>query len=137
TENTLLLGVMKDMQISPGSMGKPTPGNEVDIIDEEGNPVEIGVVGDMAVKRNCTALFKAYYKDKARTKKTMRGDYYVTGYRASKDSDGYFWYQGRDDDIIISSGYTIGPFEVEEVLLKHPLVKDCAVVASPDPVRGQ
>src|SRR5699024_405598 len=64
-------------------------------------------------------------------------DYYVTGDRASKDSDGYFWYQGRDDDIIISSGYTIGPFEVEEVLLKHPLVKDCAVVASPDPVRGQ
>jgi len=137
TENTLLLGVMKDMQIRPGSMGKPTPGNEVDIIDEEGNPVEIGVVGDIAVKRNCPALFKAYYKDEARTQKTMRGDYYVTGDRASKDSDGYFWYQGRDDDIIISSGYTIGPFEVEEVLLKHPLVKDCAVVASPDPVRGQ
>src|SRR5699024_12086949 len=123
TVNTLLHGIMKNIQIRPSSMLKPTPGNEVDIIDEEGNTVEIGVVGDIAVKRNCPALLKADYKDEARTQKTMRGDYYVTGDRASKDSDGYFWYQGRDDDIIISSGYTIGPFEVEEVLLKHPLVK--------------
>lgn len=137
TENTLLLGVMKDMEVRPGSMGKPTPGNEVDVIDDLGNPVDVGIVGDIAVKRNCPALFKEYYKDTERTEKTMRGDYYVTGDRASKDIDGYFWFQGRDDDIIISSGYTIGPFEVEEVLLKHPAVKDCAVVASPDPVRGQ
>lgn len=137
TENTLLLGVMKDMKVRPGSMGKPTPGNEVDIIDESGNPVEVGVTGDIAVKKNCPALFKEYYKDEKRTKAAMRGDYYVTGDRASKDIDGYFWFQGRDDDIIISSGYTIGPFEVEDVLIKHPKVKDCAVVASPDPVRGQ
>src|SRR5699024_1308676 len=104
---------------------------------EDGNPGEIGVVGNIAVIRSCPALCKAYYEDQASTQNTMRGEYYVTGDRASKDSDGYFWYQCRDDDIIISSGYTIGPFEVEEVLLKHPLVKDCAVVASPDPVRGQ
>lgn len=137
TENTLLLGVMKNMKVRPGSMGKPTPGNEVDIIDDLGNPLGVGEVGDIAVKRNCPALFKAYYKDEERTEATMRGDYYVTGDRASKDIDGYFWFQGRDDDIIISSGYTIGPFEVEDVLVKHPKVKDCAVVASPDPVRGQ
>ena len=137
TENTLLLGVMKDMEVRPGSMGKPTPGNEVDIINDLGQPVQIGEVGDIAVKRNCPALFKEYYKDEKRTKATIRGEYYVTGDRASKDEDGYFWFQGRDDDIIISSGYTIGPFEVEDVLVKHPKVKDCAVVASPDPVRGQ
>ena len=137
TENTLLLGVMKDIEVRPGSMGKPTPGNEVDIIDDDGNPVETGVVGDIAVKRDCPALFKQYYKDEERTEETMRGEYYVTGDRASKDIDGYFWFEGRDDDIIISSGYTIGPFEVEDVLVKHPLVKDCAVVGSPDPIRGQ
>ncbi|HLS66006.1 MAG TPA: acyl--CoA ligase [Pseudogracilibacillus sp.] len=137
TENTLLLGIMKNMKVKPGSMGKPTPGNEVEIVDEAGNPVNIGVVGDIAVKRNSPALFQQYYKDEKRTEKAMRGDYYITGDRARKDDEGYFWFEGRDDDIIISSGYTIGPFEVEDVLTKHPLVQECAVVASPDEIRGQ
>ncbi|MFG6118861.1 acyl-CoA synthetase MbcS [Thalassobacillus sp. B23F22_16] len=136
TENTLLVGVMKDMNVKPGSMGKPTPGNRVEIIDELGQPVGVGEVGDIAVHLETPALFKEYYKDPERTKMSYRGDYYVTGDQASKDEDGYFWFEGRSDDIIISSGYTIGPFEVEDALVKHPAVQECAVVASPDEVRG-
>ncbi|MFD1360733.1 acyl-CoA synthetase MbcS [Lentibacillus salinarum] len=136
TENTLLLGFMKGMDVKPGSMGKPTPGNDVDIIDEHGQPVPANEIGDIAVKLDSPALFKEYYKDPERTKMSQRGDYYVTGDQASKDEDGYFWFEGRSDDIIISSGYTIGPFEVEDALVKHPFVQECAVVASPDAVRG-
>ncbi|SET37556.1 acetyl-CoA synthetase [Oceanobacillus limi] len=136
TENTLLLGVMKDMEVKPGSMGKPTPGNEVEIIDESGEPVAINEVGDIAVRLNSPALFREYYKDEERTQMSRRGEYYITGDQARKDEDGYFWFEGRRDDIIISSGYTIGPFEVEDALVKHPYVQECAVVASPDEVRG-
>lgn len=136
TENTLLVGVLKGMEIKPGSMGKPTPGNTVEIIDEYGKPCQAGEVGDIAVHKNTPALFKEYYKDPERTFMQYRGDYYLTGDRARKDDDGYFWFEGRGDDIIISSGYTIGPFEVEDALVKHPLVRECAVVASPDEVRG-
>lgn len=90
TENTLLLGVMEDMEVKPGSMGKPTPGNEVEIIDEDGHPVPPNEIGDIAVKLDSPALFLEYYKDPERTKMTQRGDYYVTGDQASKDDDGYF-----------------------------------------------
>ncbi|SIS77878.1 acyl-CoA synthetase MbcS [Salimicrobium salexigens] len=136
TENTLLVGIMKDMEVRPGSMGRPTPGNDVDVIDEEGKPAEVGEVGDIAVHLDTPALFKEYYKDPERTKMSRRGDYYITGDQAKKDEEGYFWFEGRSDDIIISSGYTIGPFEVEDALVKHKAVQECAVVASPDEVRG-
>ncbi len=136
TENTLLVGVLEGMQNKPGSMGKPTPGNSVEIINEDGNSVEIGEVGDIAVHKETPALFKHYYKDPERTAMQYRGDYYITGDKAKKDEDGYFWFEGRGDDIIISSGYTIGPFEVEDALVKHPSVQECAVVASLDEVRG-
>lgn len=136
TENTLLVGVTKDMQLRPGSMGKPTPGNNVVIINEEGKPCATGEVGDIAVHIETPALFKNYYKDPERTAMQFRGDYYVTGDKAKMDEEGYFWFEGRGDDIIISSGYTIGPFEVEDALVKHPAVKECAVVGSPDEVRG-
>ncbi|PKR77098.1 acyl--CoA ligase [Halalkalibacillus sediminis] len=136
TENTLLVGITKDMEVRPGSMGMPTPGNSVEIINEDGHPVEEGEVGDIAVHRTTPALFKEYYKDPEKTSASYRGDYYLTGDQASKDSAGYFWFEGRSDDIIISSGYTIGPFEVEDALVKHPDVQECAVVASPDEVRG-
>lgn len=136
TENTLLVGTMLGMEARPGSMGKPTPGNRVDIIDDEGNPSVIGEVGDIAVHVSTPALFKEYLNDPERTKMQFRGEYYVTGDRAKMDDDGYFWFEGRGDDIIISSGYTIGPFEVEDALTKHPAVRECAVVASPDEVRG-
>ncbi|MBB6453252.1 acetyl-CoA synthetase [Salirhabdus euzebyi] len=136
TENTLLLGIMKNMEVKPGSMGKPTPGNEVEIIDENGEAVPVNAVGDIAVKLDSPALFREYYKDPERTAMAKRGDYYITGDQASKDEDGYFWFSGRSDDIIISSGYTIGPFEVEDALVRHPFVQECAVVASPDEIRG-
>lgn len=136
TENTLLVGVTKGMEIKLGSMGKPTPGNHVEIIDDTGKPCPPGVVGDIAVHVNTPALFKEYFKDPERTAKQFRGDYYITGDQAKMDEEGYFWFEGRSDDIIISSGYTIGPFEVEDALVKHPYVKECAVIASPDEIRG-
>lgn len=137
TENSLLVGITKDMKLKPGSMGKPTPGNRIDIINEEGKPCAVGEVGDIAVHIESPALFKYYYKDPERTKMQFRGDYFITGDKAKKDEEGYFWFEGRGDDIIISSGYTIGPFEVEDALVKHPFVRECAVVASPDEIRGQ
>ncbi|MCA0984112.1 acyl--CoA ligase [Halobacillus yeomjeoni] len=136
TENTLLVGIMKDMEVRPGSMGKPTPGNQVEIVNDLGEPVEPNEVGDIAVHVDTPALFKEYYKDPERTKMSRRGNYYITGDQAKKDEDGYLWFEGRSDDIIISSGYTIGPFEVEDALVKHPAVQECAVVSSPDEVRG-
>lgn len=136
TENTLLLGFLKGMEVRPGSMGKPTPGNDVTLINQDGKPVEPGVVGDIAIPKDAPALFKGYYKDEERTAKAYRGNYYVTGDQAVMDEEGYFWFEGRSDDIIISSGYTIGPFEVEDALVKHQAVKECAVVASPDEERG-
>ncbi len=136
TENTLLVGITKGMTLKAGSMGKPTPGNRVEIINEFGEICEIGEVGDIAVHVDTPALFRNYYKDAERTAMQFRGNYYITGDKAKKDEDGYFWFEGRGDDIIISSGYTIGPFEVEDALVKHPFVKECAVVASPDEVRG-
>ncbi|WP_107838067.1 acyl-CoA synthetase MbcS [Metasolibacillus meyeri] len=136
TENTLLVGTLFGMESRPGSMGKPTPGNVVEIIDEYGEIVDVGVVGDIAVHNSTPALFKGYYKDVERTQMQFRGDWFITGDQAYKDEDGYFWFQGRNDDIIISSGYTIGPFEVEDALVKHPAIRECAVVASPDAVRG-
>ncbi|MDQ0196988.1 acyl-CoA synthetase MbcS [Neobacillus ginsengisoli] len=136
TENTLLVGVTKGMELKSGSMGKPTPGNRVEIINEEGEVCPVGEVGDIAVHVETPALFKNYYKDPERTVMQFRGDYYVTGDKAKMDEEGYFWFEGRSDDIIISSGYTIGPFEVEDALVKHPFVKECAVVASPDEIRG-
>ncbi|WNF36064.1 acyl--CoA ligase [Bacillaceae bacterium IKA-2] len=136
TENTLLVATIPNMEIKAGSMGKPTPGNDVVIINEDGVPVAVGEVGDIAVHKDAPALFEKYYKDPERTAMAYRGDFYVTGDQAKMDEDGYFWFEGRNDDIIISSGYTIGPFEVEDALTKHPAVKECAVVASPDEVRG-
>ncbi|WJY27959.1 acyl-CoA synthetase MbcS [Sporosarcina trichiuri] len=136
TENTLLVGTMLGMEARPGSMGKPTPGNRVEIVNDEGEIAGVGEVGDIAVHISTPALFKEYLKDPERTAMQFRGDYYITGDRAKKDEDGYFWFEGRGDDIIISSGYTIGPFEVEDALTNHPAVRECAVVASPDEVRG-
>ncbi|MCL6570180.1 MAG: acyl--CoA ligase [Bacillus sp. (in: Bacteria)] len=136
TENTLLVGVTKGMELKSGSMGKPTPGNRVAIINDEGQLCPVGVVGDIAVHIETPALFKNYYKDPERTAMQFRGDYYITGDKAKMDDEGYFWFEGRGDDIIISSGYTIGPFEVEDALVKHPYVRECAVVASPDEIRG-
>lgn len=137
TEKTLLLGIMKDMKVKPGSMGRPTPGNDVEVIDEGGNPVDVNIVGDIAVTLDSPSLFKKYYNNPEKTRQSRRGQYYVTGDRAYKDEEGYFWFVGRSDDIIVSSGYSIGPFEVEDALTNHPYVKECAVIAKPHEFRGQ
>lgn len=136
TENSLLIGTLRGMEIKPGSMGKPSPGYQVRIIDADGRPVPPGTVGDIAVHRDTPTLFKGYYRDPERMTQAFRGDWYVTGDQARQDEDGYIWFEGRADDIILSSGYTIGPFEVEDALVRHPAVRECAVVASPDEVRG-
>ncbi len=136
TESTLLIGNLIDTEIRLGSMGKSMSPGLVEVVDEEGVPVKAGQVGDIAVRMDMPALFQTYYLNPERKQVNVHGDYFVTGDRAWKDEDGYFWFEGRGDDIIISSGYTIGPFEVEEALMKHKAVKECAAVASPDEVRG-
>lgn len=136
TESTLLIANLNVDPTKIGSMGKPILEEYVDIVDENGEPLPVNEVGTIAVRKDFPALFRQYYKDETKTKNSIIGNYFVTGDRASKDAENYFWFQGRADDVIISSGYTIGPFEVEDALMKHESVKECAVVASPDPIRG-
>jgi acetyl-CoA synthetase len=136
TENTLLITSLNDSLAKPGSLGKSTLGNQVRIVDKFGHPLANGQVGMIAVHRTVPGLFREYHNDPDRTKAAFCGEWYMTGDLARMDEDGYFWYEGRSDDVIISSGYTIGPSEVEEALLMHEKVRECAVVPSPDPVRG-
>jgi len=136
TETSLLITTPKEEHPKHGSMGKSTLGRLVRVIDENGNVLPSNEIGVIAVDRKIPNIFKEYLYDPERTKAAFQGDWYITADRARMDEDGYFWYEGRLDDIIISSGYTIGPTEVEEALANHPLVKECAVVPSPDKIRG-
>lgn len=136
TENSLLVSTQTGMSVKPGSMGKPSPLHEVAVIDEDGRPLGVDEVGDIAVKKTAPTLFREYLYDPERTERAFRGDYYVTGDLGRYDEDGYLWFEGRADDMIISAGYTIGPFEVEDALVRHPAVAECAAVASPDEERG-
>ena len=121
-------------------MGKFSPAYNVDIIDSNGNSVDPGEIGEIVIRTNkgkqC-GLFIGYYKDSEKTQSVWSDNVYHTGDTAWKDEDGYVWYVGRIDDIIKSSGYRIGPFEVESVLLEHPSVLECAVTGTPDIIRGQ
>ncbi|MEG0895078.1 MAG: AMP-binding protein, partial [Oscillospiraceae bacterium] len=139
TETTLLIATLKGMKPRPGSMGKASPLFDVDIVDENCKPVPIGTIGEIIVRPNGEnyGLLKCYYNDEERTQNVWKNKIFHTGDTAYKDENGYFWYIGRVDDIIKSSGYRIGPFEVESVLMEHPAVLECAVTGSPDPVRGQ
>ena len=139
TETTLLVGNYRCMDIKPGSMGKPTPGFEVSIVDEDGDELPPGEEGQIAVKvkpERPVGLMKEYWKDEDAMASCFQGDWYLTGDKGYKDEDGYFWFVGRADDVIISAGYRIGPFEVESALIEHPAVAESAVVASPDEIRG-
>jgi acyl-coenzyme A synthetase/AMP-(fatty) acid ligase len=136
TENTLLVANARGGTVRPGSMGKPTPGHEVIVIDEDGNECKTGETGDIALRGTPPSLFKGYLKNPDETAKSYRAGYYLTGDRAYVDEDGYFWFVGRSDDVISSGAYRIGPFEVESALLEHPAVAESAVVGSPDPDRG-
>ena len=136
TESILLIGNFPGNPVRPGAMGLPMPGHELAVIDDDGRVLPAGEVGDVALRGAPPSLFREYWKDAAATKRTRRGDWYVTGDRAFVDPDGYFWFVGRADDVIISAGYRIGPFEVESALVEHPAVLEAAAVAAPDPDRG-
>jgi acyl-coenzyme A synthetase/AMP-(fatty) acid ligase len=140
TETVPLCANFPPLTVKPGSMGKPSPGFDVEVIDHDGNPLPPGKEGDIAVKikpHRPAWMFKEYWRNPEATNASIRGDWYITGDRAYKDEDGNFWFVGRADDVIISAGYRIGPFEVESALKEHPAVAESAVVASPDEVRGE
>jgi acetyl-CoA synthetase/medium-chain acyl-CoA synthetase len=136
TETILLVGNYPGQAVRPGAMGLPMPGIRVDVIDDRGDAMPPGEVGDIAVHGRPPGLSREYWKDADATARARRGDWYLTGDRAWRDADGYFWFVGRDDDVIISAGYRIGPFEVESALIEHPAVVEAAAVAAPDPDRG-
>ncbi|MGB9804798.1 AMP-binding protein, partial [Desulfofundulus sp.] len=140
TETVLLCGSFPCLEPRFGSMGKPSPGFDVQVIDEEGNILPPNTEGDVAVRvkpERPVGLFKEYWKNPEKTASVYRGDWYLTGDRAYRDEDGYFWFVGRADDVILAAGYRIGPFEVESALLEHPAVAESAVVSSPDEIRGE
>jgi acetyl-CoA synthetase len=140
TECTVLIANTVGMTPKPGSMGKPIPQYNIEIVDENNKPVPTGEVGEIVINTKNgipTGLFMGYYLDDQRTNSVWHDGYYHTGDTAWQDEDGYFWYVSRMDDIIKSSGYRIGPFEIESVLMEHPATLECAVTGEPDPVRGQ
>uniref|UniRef100_A0A672RV78 medium-chain acyl-CoA ligase n=1 Tax=Sinocyclocheilus grahami TaxID=75366 RepID=A0A672RV78_SINGR len=126
TETVLIAGTFKGMKIKPGSFGKASPGYDVQVVDEDGSVVPQGQEGDLGIRG-----------EPERTAECFRGDFYLTGDRGMMDDEGYLWFIGRADDVILSAGYRIGPFEVENALIEHPAIAESAVVSSPDPVRGE
>ncbi|XP_074238068.1 acyl-coenzyme A synthetase ACSM3, mitochondrial [Saimiri boliviensis] len=140
TETVLICGNFKGMKIKPGSMGKPSPAFDVKIVDGNGNVLPPGQEGDIGIQvlpNRPFGLFTHYVDNPSKTASTLRGNFYITGDKGYMDEDGYFWFVARSDDIILSSGYRIGPFEVESALNEHPSVAESAVVSSPDPIRGE
>ena len=140
SESTMIIGNLIGAPHKIGSMGKPAPVYDVDLVDQEGKSVAVGEVGEIVVKIDkgtpC-GLAVCYYRDEEKTAETWRDGYYHTGDTAWRDEDGFFWYVGRVDDVIKSSGYRIGPFEIESVIMELPYVLECGVTAAPDEVRGQ
>ncbi len=140
TETVILCASFPCIEPRAGSMGKPAPGIDLQVIDDEANIVGPDTEGDIAVRirpQPPQGFFREYRNDPERTAATRRGDWYVTGDRAYRDEDGYFWFVSRADDVILSAGYRIGPFEVESALIEHPAVAESAVVSSPDETRGE
>ena len=141
TETTCTVLTTPWMEPKPGSMGKPNPAYNVDIVMGDGRSAEVGEQGEIIIRidenQKPYGLFLGYYRDEARTKEAYHDGIYHTGDVAWKDEDGYFWFVGRNDDVIKSSGYRIGPFEVESALMSHDAVVECAITAVPDPIRGQ
>jgi acyl-coenzyme A synthetase/AMP-(fatty) acid ligase len=140
TESTVLVANYPFMKVKPGSMGKPLPDLTIDLLDEDFTPVPAGEVGYICIKVNPVrpvGIFEGYLEDPEENAKVFQHGWYNTGDKATKDDEGYFTFVGRGDDIIKASGYRIGPFEVESVIQEHPAVAENAVVASPDPIRGE
>ena len=138
TEVNLVVGSCSEvMEVRPGSMGKAIPGHRVEIVDGAGIPVSPGTPGEIAIKRPDPVMCIEYWKNPEATRDMYLNDWWLTGDLAKKDEDGYFWFVGRKDDLITSSGYRIGPAEIEDCLMKHPAVGMVAVVGSPDKVRTE
>ncbi len=140
TELTLMIANLIGAPHKVGSMGRPVPGYDVTILDADGNPVPDGETGEICVKvseRVPRGLFMGYYRNEEKTREVLHDGYYHTGDTAWRDEDGFYWYVGRVDDVIKSSGYRIGPFEIESVIMELPYVLECGVSAAPDEVRGQ
>jgi acetyl-CoA synthetase len=138
TEVNLVVGSCCEvMEIRPGSMGKAIPGHEVAVVDDSGNPVPTGKVGEVAIKRPDPVMCLQYWKNPEATREKYVGDWWVTGDLAKQDEDGYFWFVGRKDDLITSAGYRIGPAEIEDCIIKHPAVSMVAVVGIPDEIRTE
>ncbi|XP_039216387.1 acyl-coenzyme A synthetase ACSM5, mitochondrial-like [Crotalus tigris] len=140
TETVTICANVQGMKIKPGSLGKASSPYDVQVVDDEGNIQPPGKEGNLAIRikpKRPFCLFLRYSDAPEKTADTERGDFYITGDRAVKDEEDYFWFVGRADDIINSSGYRIGPFEVESALIEHPAVVESAVVSSPDPIRGE
>ena len=140
SESTMLIGNLVGKPHKIGSMGKPAPIYDISLVDENGNPVADGETGEIVVNVSNGApcgLFTGYYNDEEKTKEVWHDGFYHTGDTAWRDEDGFYWYVGRVDDVIKSSGYRIGPFEIESVIMELPYVLECGVSAVPDEVRGQ
>lgn len=140
TETTLTIGTFPWMESKPGSMGVPSPGYDIDLVKADGSPCEPGEQGEIVIhvdKNRPLGLFREYLHDELLTRAAYSDGVYHTGDVAIRDEDGYFWFVGRADDVIKSSGYRIGPFEVENALMSHPCVVECAITGVPDPIRGQ
>jgi acetyl-CoA synthetase len=138
TETVLCIGTFPGMAPKFGSMGKPSPGWKIELHDEAGKPVGLHEEGRIAIRLDPrpAGMFREYLGNEEENKKSFIDGFYYTGDKAYKDEDGYFWFIGRDDDVIKASGYRIGPFEVESALIEHPAVQEAAVVGSPDDIRG-
>ena len=138
TECNLVVGSCSEvMQTRPGSMGRAMPGHIVEVVDDSGAPMAVGAAGEVAIKGPDPVMFLEYWKNPEATKEKYVGDWLLTGDLAKRDEDGYFWFVGRKDDVITSSGYRIGPAEIEDCLMKHPSVSMVAVIGSPDKVRTE
>ena len=139
TETTMTLGTFPWMEPKPGSMGIPNAQYDIDLVRADGTPCEDGEKGEIVVRvgdRKPIGLFKEYYRDPELTREAWHDGLYHTGDMAWRDEDGYYWFEGRIDDVIKSSGYRIGPFEVESALMTHPAVVECAITGVPDDIRG-
>jgi acetyl-CoA synthetase len=136
TEIMVYLSNMRGMKMKLGSCGKPQPGHECALLDENGSPVTLGETGVLSVKKTDPGLFREYWNKPEKTAESFKGDWFLSGDMLYQDEEGYYWFSGRNDDLIKASGYRISPFEVESAIISYPDVLECAVVASPDPMRG-
>jgi acetyl-CoA synthetase len=137
----IMIANYASMDVKPGSMGKPLPGIEAAIVRRDDNGPEVletpGTDGELALKSGWPSMMRGYLNEEERYRKCFSGDWYLTGDLARRDADGYYWFMGRADDVIKSSGHLIGPFEVESALMEHPAVAEVGVIGKPDPTAGE